>query len=84
MKCFDGLKSAIRQMLCDGDGQISAIRVTLLSTAALILAKALAFNVMALIQSKGMVGFDTNDVALLGLVVGSKVIQSFAERKAGQ
>jgi hypothetical protein len=82
MRLLANLNRGFRSMIDDGTGAISSTRVTMLSTVGIILAKAVMFNVMALIQSKGSVGFDSNDVVILGIAFGGKVLNTLAERLA--
>lgn len=68
--------------LLSESGAVSSSRLVMLLTAAIVLTKNIAFNVMALVHGTPMVGFDATDIGILGAVMGGKVAQSiFGEGK---
>lgn len=73
----------ISQML-SADGGLSSMRSVMLIVCGVVLAKNIAFNVMALIGGGTPVGFDNTDVAMLLAVITGKVGQTITEKKDGK
>jgi hypothetical protein len=73
---------ALRELLSDGTGALSVMRVMDVSVVAVVLALLITQNVVAICAGKGFVDMPVNCLAALVAVIGGKVAQNYTEKKA--
>ena len=74
---FKGLINSIKE----DNGQSSSTRFIMYGTGAVILVTYLFHNILSAMKGGEFIDFPTNSVIVLGIVLGGKVTQKFAEAK---
>jgi hypothetical protein len=68
-------------LLTDDKGNFSSMRLATIGSMVTILGIFIAQNVQAMIQGLDPVDFGTNSFYIIGVVIGGKAFQKFAEMK---
>lgn len=71
----------LMSVLKDKDGKISMMRVTSLFTVVSILGVFIAHNIVSMVNGGGFVCMGVQEAGLVGLVLGAKATQAFAEHR---